>query len=83
MKNEKKPNLKQSIKKVQKESVKKYDSAKKGIKDISNINRYTRYLFVLETILFVGVASEYFEQIIMDIDFGMYINILFRRDKIN
>ncbi len=45
-------------------------------KENLNINKYNRFLFIFETILFVGVIDEYFEGLIMSIDNGIYLNIL-------
>jgi hypothetical protein len=41
-----------------------------------NINKYNKFLFIFETILFVGVIDEFFEGLIMQIDNGIYLNIL-------
>jgi len=72
----KKPTMKQKLKKMKNASSKKLGAAKDGVKSALNINRYNKYLFILETILLVGVLDEYFESLIMGIDYGIYINIL-------
>jgi len=72
----KKPTMKQKLRKVKNVSVKKLGVAKDGVKSALNINRYNKLLFILETILFVGVIDEYFESLIMGIDYGIYLNIL-------
>lgn len=41
----------------------------------SNINRYNRYLFIFETILLVGVIDEFLEGLIMQLDYGIFLNI--------
>ncbi|MGM5488434.1 MAG: hypothetical protein ACQESG_05785 [Nanobdellota archaeon] len=41
-----------------------------------NINRYNKMFFIFETILLVGVVDEFFESLIMQIDYGIYLNII-------
>lgn len=72
-KKEKKP---LDLKVIKKKTVKTIDATKNGIKKVSNINRYNRKLFILETILFIGVLDEYMESLILKVDAGFYINVI-------
>jgi hypothetical protein len=70
------PTLKQKVRKFQKASGKAVDATKKGVAKFTNINRYNKYLFIFETILFVGVIDEFFEGVITGFNLGIYLHIL-------
>lgn len=71
-----KPTMKQRVKKLKKKSAERFDHTRTGMKKALNINRYNKMLFIFETILFIGVVDEFFESLIMKIDYGMYLNII-------
>jgi len=68
------------IKKAKKKAGKKISKAvtatKTETKKALNINRYNKYLFILETILFIGVLDEFLESLILKVDFGIVINTI-------
>ena len=68
--------VKQRLNRIKRVSSKKLQEGKAGVGRALNINRYNRYLFMLETILLVGVIDEYFESLIMKVNYGVYLNIL-------
>ena len=70
------PSMKQRMKKLKKASSERLDRTRTGVKRALNINRYNKMLFIFETILFVGVVDEFFESLIMQIDYGIYLNII-------
>ena len=71
-----KKTFKQKFRRFKKVSAKKLEDTHKGVKRTLNINRYNKYLFIFETILLVGVIDEYFESLIMQLDYGIFLNII-------
>jgi hypothetical protein len=61
--------------KLKRASSKKVIAAKEGVWHTLNINRYNKYLFILETILLVGVVDEFFEGLIMGLNVGLYLHV--------
>ncbi|MFH1590872.1 MAG: hypothetical protein ABIC95_03005 [archaeon] len=70
------PTTKQRLRKLKKRSIEKLQQTKVAIKQSTNINRYNKYLFILETILLVGVVDEYVENLIIGWTLGVYLNTL-------
>ena len=68
--------FKQRMRKMKRSGAKTLEQTRQGVKDVTNINRYNRYLFILETILLVGVVDEYFESLITGLNISIYFHIL-------
>ncbi|PLW80487.1 hypothetical protein C0585_02215 [Candidatus Woesearchaeota archaeon] len=69
-------NTKPIGKQIKKKLDKGLDNTKEFAKKYTNINTYNKKLFVFETILLVGVIDEFFEGLIMKLDYGIYLNII-------
>lgn len=48
----------------------------KGAKRTLSINKYSKWLFVFETVLFVGVGDEYLESLITNLSVNFYLHVL-------
>lgn len=70
------PSMRQRMQRFKKVSTERLDQTRNGVKNALNINRYNKMLFIFETILLVGVIDEFFEGLIMMVDYGIYLNIL-------
>ena len=76
MKNKKGETLKKRLSNLKKRGSKRIESTKEGVKKGLNINRYNKNLFILETVLLIGALDEFFESLILKLDFGIYLNVL-------
>jgi hypothetical protein len=64
------------LSKLKKKSSEKIQNAKKNVSSKLNINKYNKWLFIFETILFVGVIDEYFEGLILSLNIDFYWHVL-------
>ena len=48
----------------------------KGTKRTLITNKYSKWLFVFETVLFVGVVDEYLESLITNLSIDFYLHVL-------
>ena len=52
------------------------EKIKDNLKKSVNINTYNKYLFLFETILFIGAIEEFVETKVLALDINMYLDIL-------
>lgn len=65
----------QRMRKAKRSAAKTAERVKHGLRAGTNINTYNKWLFIFETVLFVGVLDEFLEGKLLDLDLGLYVNV--------